>query len=262
VSVEGAISTHIERSRAGDPDRLKALILTEPSRVDPDLRVLDSSLKAGPFGLIDIVAKDRAGSLVIGAVAGEEPDTALLRLIDQYAWTVDQRSLLERLYSPEGVVAGRPIRCLIVAASLTPAFLRRVACLSFEVTAYLALEVSVSGERTFAIEPAAAIFGHDFDQEDSGASAVETAPRPGESLAAHRPSYGAVEASTSRVIPVSREFIGSPPEPSDLPEPSPDPLDIPEGIRAAGPLETLTAEELEEFERFDRMRRLREESSS
>jgi hypothetical protein len=266
VSVEGAISTHIERSRAGDSDRLRALILAEPSRVDPGLCALDSSLKAGPFGLIDIIARDRAGSLVIGAVAGDTPDATLLRLIDQYSWAIDQRALLERLYSSEGVLADRPIRCLIVASSFSPSFLRRLTCLSFEVTAYLGLEVSVAGERTFVIEPAATIFGHGperehgLERDEDGRDADEPVPlpEPEADIVPLGPSHRAVEPSTSRVIPVLRDVIESRPEPPEFPEPSADPLDIPEGIQPAGPLETLTAEELEEFERFDRMRRQRE----
>jgi hypothetical protein len=145
--------------RAGRPDGLKALLLTDPTAIEEGLRVLDIDLMAGPAGTIDVLGLDGAGCLAILAVAEGDPDAALLRLLDQCSWAGDQRALLERLYSPNGLVVGSPIRCLLLAPSFTHAFLRRLSLVAVEVTPYLARQVFLRGERAVLVEPALEIFG-------------------------------------------------------------------------------------------------------
>ena len=131
------------------------------------------------------MVSDRAGAIVIVVLAGGRPDDALRRLIDQYCWVLDQRHLLERLYSSCGVVAGRPIRFVFLASTLTPAMLRRLTLLSFEVKAYLARHVTVHGEETLVVEPAAAIYGERFEPSLIEDDRVMTGG--GESISGDRP---------------------------------------------------------------------------
>ncbi len=266
----------IDRSQAADPDQLKSLLLSDPSIIEPGLRLLDAGLDAGPSGRIDLVAADPSGSIVIASIAGDCPDDALPHLIDQYGWALDQRALLERLYAGSGVRGGRPIRCVLVASTLTPAILRRLALLRFDVTAYLALMVSVRGETAVVVEPADAIFGsargrgrHPENRQDDAGAAVsigrarETRTRGLESA----PGSGPHHDDDVTVWPDGNPLLESPGDLRGLVHPAagtaaagdaddgPVPAEATEEIESAQTLQTLTAEELEEFARFDRMRR-------
>lgn len=281
------ISVRFDRSQAGESsDRLKASLRSEPSLIDPGLHLLDTDLQAGPAGRIDLVACDRAGSLVLAAVAGIPPDDALLRLIDQFSWALDQRALLERLYASEGVRSDRPIRALLIAPALSPAFLRRLSLLNFDVTAYLARTLVVRGEATLVVEPAAPLF--DSTPPPSMAEEIGAPPR----AVGSEPPTGAVRRDREPAVitrtrlevenarwPGTEPALDAPgaphgtvsPVPEIDPEVDSDPSDrsdpdtgfaqVRGGPEPAGALETLTAEELEEFARFDRMRREREEGT-
>ncbi len=268
------ISARIDRSQASEPsDQLKASLCSNPSLIEPDLHLLDTDLQAGPAGRIDLVARDRAGSMVLAAIAGIPSDDALLRLIDQFSWVLDQRDLLERLYASEGVRSDRPIRALLIAPAISPAFLRRLSFLNFNVTAYLARTLSVRGEATLVVEPAAPL----FDSTPHPAMAKETgAVRRGREPALITRTHLEIEnAQWSGAEPAvdspgtARDMVF--PLPEIAPEENSDPADRSEwdtdsvesspNPEPAGALETLTAEELEEFARFDRMRRERGEET-
>ncbi len=284
------ISAHIDHSQAGESsDRLKASLCSEPSLIDPGLHHLDSDLHAGPAGSIDLVMCDRAGSLVLVTLAGRPPDDALLRLIDQYSWALDQRGLLERLYASRGVHPDRPIRALLIAPALSPAFMRRLSLLNFDMTAYLARPVEVRGESTLVVEPAAALFDSTpapsrFEESMVTPRAVASGFPAG---AVHRDREPAVITRTRLEVGSAQwpavEPVLDPPEASrgivpPLPEVAAEPevavanesqqadrsdretgsVEFPADLEPAASLETLTTEELEEFARFDRMRRGRE----
>ena len=236
--------SRIATGPAGDPDRLKALILSQPALVEGGFRVLDVDLMAGPAGPIDIVGAGPSGSLAILAVARGDNDAALLRLLDQYLWATDQRDLLRRLYAGSGVAGDRPMRCLLLASSFTHAFLRRLALLAAPVTPLLARAIPGGGERGVLIEPAAPIFGIALP----GAEEADGSTEP----VIASPSAESPEAAEERPVSVAAEIVAEAEAGRD------DPLEaFLLETNAADPFETLTAEEMEEFERFDRHRRER-----
>ena len=281
------ISAHIDHSQAGESsDRLKASLCSEPSLLDPGLHHLDSNLNAGPAGSIDLVMRDRAGSLVLVSVAGRPPDGALLRLIDQYSWALDQRALLERLYASEGVRPDRPIRALLLAPALSPAFMRRLSLLNFDVTAYLARPVEVRGEPILIVEPAAALFDStpipsQFEESVVAPRAVASEFPAGamrrdrepavitrtrlEAESAQWPSVEPIldlpEASRGMVSPLPEVAPEHESREADRSDRDTGSVELPAGLEPAASIETLTTEELEEFARFDRMRRERKEEA-
>jgi len=231
--------SRIATGPVGDPDRLKALILSQPALVEGGFRVLDVDLMAGPAGPIDIVGAGPSGSLAILAVARGDNDAALLRFLDQYLWATEQRDLLGRLYAGSGVAGDGPVRCLLLAPSFTHAFLRRLALLAAPVTPLLARAIPGGGERGVLIEPAAPIFGIAIPGAEEAHDSTE-------------PATGSPEAGEERPVAVAAEIVAEVETGRD------DPLEaFLQETNAADPFETLTAEEMEEFERFDRHRRER-----
>lgn len=204
-------------------------------------------------GSIDLVGLDRDGALALVAVAADDAEEALGRLLDQYVWASTQRALLTRLYGPSGLGSEGPFRCLLLSPSFNSAFLQRLSLLAIEVTPYLARRVQSGGEAHLWIEPAAAIFG--FSGRDSGGNGRGRARRRSEDNGQDQPA--AAEPVTERSsAPDARDEVEEPvvetlaPEGDDfqLFDAFPSLLDDP---RPAEPLETLTPEELEEFQRFE-----------
>ncbi len=256
----------------GDPHRLKALILSRPSVVEEGFRVLDVDLGAGAAGPVDVVGADSAGCLALLAVAGREGlDAALLRLIDQHLWATEQHDLLHRLYASAGFAPDGPLRCLLLAPAFTEAFLRRLSLFTVPVTALLVRPAPAGGETDLLIEPAAPIFCLEEPaprisrlERPEGATARTDLDRPrpdrassdhGSADRVHSDPVSSDNPSSDDTIPVAvaAELVA----PTDLDRDEVLEAFLKEGD-AAGPFETLTAEELEEFERFDRHRRQRD----
>jgi hypothetical protein len=264
--------SRIPSGLVGDPHRLKALILSRPSVVEEGFRVLDVDLGAGAAGAVDVVGADGAGCLALLAVAGRDGlDAVLLRLIDQHLWATEQRGLLHRLYASAGLAADGPLRCLLLAPAFTESFLRRLSLFTVPVTALLVRPIPAGGETEVLIEPAAPIFGleepaprisrRERPEESSTRTALDR-PRSDRASADHGSADRAPtdpvssdSASSDDTIPVAvaAELVA----PADLDRDEVLEAFLKEGD-AAGPFETLTAEEMEEFERFDRHRRQRD----
>jgi hypothetical protein len=263
----------------GDPDRLKALISERPSIVEDRLRVLDVDLGAGTAGMIDLVCLDRAGALALLGVARGDTDRALLELLDQRVWAADQIDLLRRLYSGSGLVADRPIRCILVAPSFSLPFLRRLSILSVPVTPLVA-RVVPAGAKGIFFEPVGSILGLDDepprmrDRRDPGRAPVAAFDSPadrGDAQERRRDGRSAPRDDEDRAVAVEdhpvavAEIVTEAGEEGPIlgADGRPDPLfqeqQGQEGLEP-DPFETLTAEELAEFERFDTHRRRRDRS--
>jgi hypothetical protein len=259
----------------GDPDRLKALISARPSIVEDRLRVLDVDLGAGTAGTIDLVCLDRAGALALLAVARGDADAALLALLDQRIWAADQVDLLRRLYSGSGLVADRPIRCILIAQSFSLPFLRRLSILSVPVTPLLVRAVPAGAQGIF-FEPVGRVLGLEgersgaSERRDQEAGPVATFEEPvdlGDARGRRSDRRSVPEEAEDdlvsvedHTVAVTAELVTESGEEGPIlgPNGQPDPLFQEEA--GPDPFETLTAEELAEFERFDVHRRRRDRS--
>lgn len=197
------------------------------------------------------------------AVAGDDAEEALGRLLDQYLWASTQRALLARLYGASGLGSDGPFRCLLLSPSFNAAFLQRLSLLAIEVTPYLARRVKSGGEAHLWVEPAAAIFG--LSGRDGGGNGRVDARRA-EDNGQERPA--AEESGTERrtateamneVEDPAADTIAPEGDDFQLFDAFPSLLDDP---RPAEPLETLTPEELEEFQRFEEGRQGNKRRSS
>ncbi len=257
----------------GGSESIKELIRSRPSILEEGFRVLDVDLKMGNSGLVDAIGVDRGGGLSIVVLDEGDPDAALVRLLDAQIGAGDQRDLLGRLYAGHGVDLDRPVRGLLLAPSFTHAFLRRLALLTPDITAFLAREIVIDDGPRVVIERAASLFGiARTDRPVHGGNGSEPVsskePRPfwpdgvlpaEDNRAADAPPP-APESGEGPVWPGSADEI--PPwhragEPVDtILEPPSD------SAASASVFETLTTEELEEFDRFEQQRRERDRRST
>jgi len=255
----------------GGPASIKELIRSDPSVLEEGFRILDVDLKSGETGTIDAIGVDRSGALAIVFLAAGDPEAALVRLLDARIWVADQRDLLERVYGGDGVEFARPIRGLLLAPSFSHAFLRRLALLTLDVTAYLAREMAFKDGRRVAIERAAPLFGiarNGVPGNGDGAGARSSNGRPfwpdevlppEEDQADAAAPAGGFEPLEDPVWP------DSPDRPPTWERPD-HPVEAAarhsaEAVAPPAMFETLTTEELEEFERFERQRRERDRRS-
>jgi len=142
----------------GEPGRLKALLLGDPSVIEAGIRVLDTDLKAGTAGTVDILALDRSGQLAVLAFSETEPEAPLRRLLDQFLWARDQYDLLARAYASQGLGAEPNVRALLLAGSYSFPFLRRLDLLAVEVTPYLVQTARIKGADAITVRPALDVF--------------------------------------------------------------------------------------------------------
>ena len=162
------MSSRIVTGPIGVSDSIRARIRTDPSLLEEGLRLLGHDLQAGEAGLVDAIAVDRAGRLVIVSIAPPDIDRAIARLLDLRIWSTDQRDLLGRLYASEGVAIDGPARFILLVPALPHALVRRLALLPIDVTLLLARAVALEDGTRIVIESAASILGMAPDAVPAG----------------------------------------------------------------------------------------------
>jgi hypothetical protein len=278
--------SRVATGSSGTPESIRALIRSDPSLIQQDLRLFDFDIRTGPTASLDAIGVDRSGSLALVVISTGDPEAALARVLDGHLWAADQGDLLGRLYAERGVDAERPAIGFLLSPSFTHPFLRRLSLLSVRVTPCLAREIDAgNGDLKAIVEPAGPLFGLDTVEPRAQAEAEREARQPfwPEGVL---PS-GETETMSRGIRPVvaDAEDASGAPAPTIEPEqaadmPWPDapeerfpwevdeagapPAPIPSDDEPAlpGTFETLTIEELEEFERFERQRLDRGRGSS
>jgi hypothetical protein len=266
------LPSRIATGSIGVLESIRARIRSDPSLLEEGLRIIDHDLKAGGAGTVDAIGVDRAGGLVIVALASADLDQALLRILDLHVWSTDQRDLLGRLYAGHSVAVDRPVRFLLLAPAFTHAFLRRLALLPIDVTPLLAREVAFADGARIAIEPAAPLFGLAAGSPGKSngreAQAPPSSARPfwpdevlppeaaDEKSLSPEPEVEAAEPAWPDA-PDDRFPWELPDDPLPLSEDSAPPADTAPPAARDSAFETLTAEELQEFARFEKQRRER-----
>lgn len=198
-------------------------------------------MRAGTHGVIDCLAVDRDGAIVIVAAA-QDPDAALAQLLDQYLWAVAECDLLARAYPQAGVGSHRAIRCMIVAPSFDPAFLDRIGLLTVSVQSFVARPIPSTEPPEFLVEPSEALYGR---------------------LAADPAAPGAGSIADPALVADPWPFPLDPDVDAPLPMfpgegPAAEEVGLPDLDGEVPAAEPLTSEELEEFELFDRRRHVRD----
>ena len=276
--------SRVATGSSSTPESIRALIRSDPSVIQQDLRLFDFDIRTGPTASLDAIGVDRSGSLALVVIATGDPEAALARMLDGHLWAADQRDLLGRLYAERGVDGDRLAIGFILSPSFTHHFLRRLSLLSVRVTPCLAREIDAgNGDRRAIVEPAVTLFGLDSVEPRAQAEAGREGRQPfwpeGVLPSAETMSRGirpvladAEDASGTPAPTMAPEQAADMPWP-DGPEerfpweideagaqPAPTPSDAEPAL--PGTFETLTIEELEEFERFERQRLDRGRGSS
>lgn len=199
------MSSRIATGPIGVSDSIRTRIRTDPSLLEEGLRLLGHDVQAGDAGLVDAIAVDRAGRLVIVSIAPPDIDRAIARLLDLRIWSTDQSDLLGRLYAAEGVAIDAPARFILLVPALPHALMRRLALLPIDVTLLLARAVALEDGTRIVIEAAASILGLADDAALAGparqvASTVTEpalASAPAQPAAPARPAAPAAPAATA-----------------------------------------------------------------
>ena len=98
--------------------------------MEEGLRVLDSHLRSGDGSLIDLLAMDARGALVLIEIERDSEDELFLRLIDHQAWVVSQAPFLRRLYALPGLDIARTPRIIVLAHDYSATARARLRCLN------------------------------------------------------------------------------------------------------------------------------------
>jgi len=139
---------HTARGPDLDPETVKRTILEDPGIVEKGLFALDAHLRAGNGGLIDLLAVDGSGALVILEIDQSGEDDLLRRALEHQGWVGSQIHFLRKLYGAERVHPFREPRAVLLSNRFSRAFLAKVADLPVPVTP-LVYRLHRSDGRTF-----------------------------------------------------------------------------------------------------------------
>ncbi len=140
------------RGPGRDPEAVKRTILEEPEVVEKGLFALDAHLRAGNGGLIDLLAVDGSGALVILEIDRAGEDDLLRRALEHRGWVGSQVHFLRKLYGPERVHPFREPRAVLLGKRFSAAFLSKVAQLPVPLTPLLYRLVRIAGRTSIRLE--------------------------------------------------------------------------------------------------------------
>jgi stage II sporulation SpoE-like protein len=140
-----------------DPEAIKMTILENPGIVEEGLVVLDTQLRAGSGGLIDLLAVDGSGALSILEIDRSGEEDLLNRSLEHQGWVGSQLHFLRRLYGEERIHPLRTPRAILLAENFSPAFLRKVPDLRIPITPLLVRLESGPGSPFLHLSPVPAL---------------------------------------------------------------------------------------------------------
>ena len=143
------------RGSARDLEAVRRLILENPGIVEADLFPLDTHLRAGNGGLIDLLAVDGTGALAVIEIDLAGEDDLLRRSLEHQGWVGTQVHFLRRLYGPERIHPFHAPRAILLGKRFSPAFLRKISDLPVSITALVYRFAASEGPSSLQIEPAA-----------------------------------------------------------------------------------------------------------
>jgi hypothetical protein len=106
---------------------------------------LDTHLRAGNGGLIDLLAVDTSGALAIVEIDRSGEDDLLRRSLEHQGWVGTQLHFLRRLYGPEKIHPFHSPRAILLSTRYSEPFLEKVADLPVPITP-LVYQLSPSGQ--------------------------------------------------------------------------------------------------------------------
>src|SRR5262249_34730054 len=121
-----------------DVDHLRSLVIEHLDGIEPGITVLDSKLQMGQ-AIVDIVALDTDGALVLVTAGFTADEQMLLKAVEAYSWCLEYPDAVRRLYPAVDISATRPPRLMFVVERLPDAFHRKIKQLRFPLTSPSAL---------------------------------------------------------------------------------------------------------------------------
>ncbi len=142
LGVLGAIAKSLVRLHASG---LRRLVEENVEALELGLRVVDSRFAIGR-SVVDLVALDAKGSLVLVAVGLTADARMYLRAVDVYGWCRENPDVLRKLFPAARISPEQPLRLLFAAQRFTRFFRRGVEELRFaDVRCLQLLDLGASG---------------------------------------------------------------------------------------------------------------------
>ena len=186
---------HTARGLGRDPEAVKRTILEDPGTVEKGLFALDAHLRAGNGGLIDLLAVDGSGALVVLEIDRAGEDDLLRRALDHKGWVGSQIHFLRKLYGAERVHPFREPRAILLSTQYSPAFLTKVADLPVPITPLLYRLLPSDEQPLLRLESPTGVAAPDRTLPGASASPADV-PAPPDSIApaAERLTHEEMEA--------------------------------------------------------------------
>lgn len=138
---------------------LKDLLFAQPAAIEDGFRIVEVDLPTADAGTVDFLGIDSSGALTLVAISADDPDGALLRLLDQCRWARADQRILARAFPEAGGNGDLKIRCILLAPSFSYRFLQRLALLGVPITPSIVRRLESRIEVSLLIEPALPLFG-------------------------------------------------------------------------------------------------------
>lgn len=101
-------------------EQFALFLRSQPSALEPGLRVIDASLACDNYGAVDLLALDSADRLAVVDFETAPSDTLLLRGLSHIDWIVRNTQNLRRMYPGQAINFGHQPRLLLVAPHFSP----------------------------------------------------------------------------------------------------------------------------------------------
>jgi hypothetical protein len=108
-----------------DVKALEKLVIEHAEALEPDIRIVDARLVLGD-AMIDLVAFDADGGLVLIALGVEADGDMILRALGAFSWCVEEPAAIRERYPSAGPRGSADPRVIFIAERLPEAFRRQV----------------------------------------------------------------------------------------------------------------------------------------
>jgi hypothetical protein len=140
------------------------MILENPGIVEEGFFPLDTHLRAGNGGLIDLLAADGSGTLAVLEIGRDGEENLLRRSLEHQGWIVGQVHFLRRLYGPERIHPFRAPRAILVSSRFSRGFLDKIAELPVSITALTYRLAGLDERAALRLQPATPAAGEPADE--------------------------------------------------------------------------------------------------
>lgn len=178
------LTIRIARGPTRDPESVKRMILDDPGIIEDGFLALDTHLRAGSGGLIDLLGVAPTGGLVFLEIENSGESELLSRIQAHQKWLASELSFLRLLYGGYRVHPFLEPRAMALAPEFSSTFLKKISELTFDVRPVRYRILRAGEELAVLLEPLGESLEWEplplamKDQEEPVRPTVEAVPAP------------------------------------------------------------------------------------